>query len=1120
MTASRISVVLPVYNEADNIATCLRGLWNALENEEHEILVVYDFEEDTTLPAIEAMTDRPPSLRLVKNELGRGAANALRAGFAAATGDAVIVTMSDLSDPPELIPVMVERLREGADVVSGSRYMAGGSQTGGPLWKRCMAQTASLLMNGVAGLTTLDATSNFRGYSKRYLDEVEVESDLGFEIALELTVKAHLAGRTIAEVPSSWKDRSGGESQFRFWKWLPHYLRWFAHAMAAPAAAWILLLSLTLLGLARVATTEPAIAAAVALLFAAGGATVLVLARRLRGRTTWLDLLHPVIWFAPMLLGVAEGNVPFVLAGTASAALLAYGVGVGTLRQAARIGLARATDQRTLGVVAMGLLLWLSRIRWPKSTSGPALDASWEQAIGYALKNGFQWGADLVFTFGPLGYFNSGRYDPDLFFTKVLWWEIAFKGVLTVFLMLAVLRVRGPFVRTVAFLALLLPMHGHDAYMFLVIVAICAWLLERSDRSLVGTLPGLVPLSWIALIKFTPLVLAFASVGAIAVVYARRRSLPRGFGVVALFALSFCVSWMLLGQSLFNLPAYLSSSSVIAGAYSEAMAVFGPQSEVELAAGISCLVLIAALLATLERPRRIERVALAAIAVAGLYLAGKAGFVRHGNNAITFFTFAAVVPFMLPSARADASAALRVRLMTSIACALLGVAGYHMALEHGKHAPSRLFGDWSARIANNAGTLVDLEGERSKLDEVHERMKLVHGLPQIKQAVGDATVDLIHSRQGALFLNDLNWHPRPAFQGYFTYAPELLAANREFLESDDAPRFIVFHSKPIDLRVPNMDDHEAVLVMLRDYEPVLIENNYLLLERRQDAPRTSREIVIEERTLAFGEDYTLPPLEDAVHLLRVDVRSTSLGSVVTSLIKSPTVRMHVHRGRKESYRLIPDMARSGLILKPLPVRQAAWVNWFAGQREELPVERISITVGQSAENLFEPEVRVTLVRVEGIEQPSGDLRQPLDFSSFDPPPDEVSTPTSLRSRSAPGMDLVVVGAPSELRFDLHPGSYVLSGGFGLAPRSYRREPRTDGATFTACVVNGTGAETELWSHKLDPVSNKDDGELQSLELTFRADTASQLCLRTKPGPDGNDERDLAFWHQVSIVPAE
>ncbi len=222
-----LSVVVPVYNEGENIQVCLRRLWAALEPLPHEILVCYDFDADTTLAAIRTMPDAPPSLRLVKNDLGPGVAYALQAGFQAARGDVIVTTMADLSDPPEVIPAMVQKVRgEGADVVSGSRYMRGGSQTGGPLLKRTLSRLAGLGLYWLTGLGTHDPTTNFRAYSARLLRTVPVESRQGFEVALELTVKAHVLGYKVDEVPSSWQDRSAGRSRFRLWHWMPRYLRW------------------------------------------------------------------------------------------------------------------------------------------------------------------------------------------------------------------------------------------------------------------------------------------------------------------------------------------------------------------------------------------------------------------------------------------------------------------------------------------------------------------------------------------------------------------------------------------------------------------------------------------------------------------------------------------------------------------------------------------------------------------------------------------------------------------------------------------------------------------------------------------------------------------------------
>lgn len=226
--AGLISVVVPVYNEAATIAATLLGIAAALPDRAHEVLVCYDFDADTTLPAVAAMPDRPVNVRLVKNTLGRGAAFAIRSGIAAARGDVVVITMADLSDDPCVIPLMAEKVRAGAAVVAGSRYMPGGRQIGGPFLKRTLSRLAGLSLRMLTGVGTRDCTNTFRAYSPGYLERVTIESTQGFDISLELTVKAHLMGLEVDEVPSVWRDRTEGESRFRLWKWLPLYLKWYA----------------------------------------------------------------------------------------------------------------------------------------------------------------------------------------------------------------------------------------------------------------------------------------------------------------------------------------------------------------------------------------------------------------------------------------------------------------------------------------------------------------------------------------------------------------------------------------------------------------------------------------------------------------------------------------------------------------------------------------------------------------------------------------------------------------------------------------------------------------------------------------------------------------------------
>ena len=225
-------MVVPVYNEGENAVPTLRGLVEQTRTRPLEVLVVHDFDEDTTVPVVKRLQPELPELHLHRNDLGRGVLNALKSGLAAARAPYVLVTMGDGSDDPGDMDAMYALAEGGADVVAGSRYMKGGHQVGGPLLKRTMSRVAGLSLHWLGGLPIHDATSNYRLYSKRLLQKVTIESTGGFELGLELTVKAYVLGMRVAEVPTTWSDRTAGESRFRLWKWLPRYLHWYWRGMA------------------------------------------------------------------------------------------------------------------------------------------------------------------------------------------------------------------------------------------------------------------------------------------------------------------------------------------------------------------------------------------------------------------------------------------------------------------------------------------------------------------------------------------------------------------------------------------------------------------------------------------------------------------------------------------------------------------------------------------------------------------------------------------------------------------------------------------------------------------------------------------------------------------------
>lgn len=221
-----LNIVIPVFNEDENFPKTYRAIQEHVKVK-YRIVVVYDFDEDTTVPVVKKLAETDARLTLVKNTLGRGPANALRAGFNSVQSGPVLVVMADLSDDLRDVQKMMELYRKGFTVVCGSRYMRDGHQIGGPFVKRTLSRLAGLSLYYMRGIPTHDITNNFKLYDSRLLKEITIESEMGFAIAMEITVKAFLMNKNITEVPTTWKDRMEGEARFKLFKWLPQYLHWY-----------------------------------------------------------------------------------------------------------------------------------------------------------------------------------------------------------------------------------------------------------------------------------------------------------------------------------------------------------------------------------------------------------------------------------------------------------------------------------------------------------------------------------------------------------------------------------------------------------------------------------------------------------------------------------------------------------------------------------------------------------------------------------------------------------------------------------------------------------------------------------------------------------------------------
>jgi glycosyltransferase involved in cell wall biosynthesis len=223
-------VVIPVYNEPENLPLAITALAKHIPVP-YEILVVYDFDEDSTVPVARRLQRELPDLRLVKNNVARGPSGALRTGFAAAAGSLILVTMADLCDDTSQIPCLLDLARGGADIVAPSRYCPGGEQQLKESVKVRAPRTAGWLIHALAGLPTRDPTNSFKLYSAALLKNLRLRSTISFSVTLEIVAKAHCLGCRIAEIPTVWSDRQHGKTSFKLWRSLVAYTPWLCVAL-------------------------------------------------------------------------------------------------------------------------------------------------------------------------------------------------------------------------------------------------------------------------------------------------------------------------------------------------------------------------------------------------------------------------------------------------------------------------------------------------------------------------------------------------------------------------------------------------------------------------------------------------------------------------------------------------------------------------------------------------------------------------------------------------------------------------------------------------------------------------------------------------------------------------
>ncbi len=212
----RSVIVLPTYNEQDNIEVFLRSVRDV--DAPVDVLVVDDSSPDGTADAARAIAAELGGIQVLSRVEKDGLGSAYRAGFAQVLGedyDVIISMDADLSHDPAVIPTMLALIENGADAVIGSRYVRGGGTTDWPTHRRLLSKWGNTYTRSVLRLSANDCTSGYRAYTADALRTIEPTTTQaeGYAFLTELVRRLDRAGKTVEETPIIFRDRERGKSK-------------------------------------------------------------------------------------------------------------------------------------------------------------------------------------------------------------------------------------------------------------------------------------------------------------------------------------------------------------------------------------------------------------------------------------------------------------------------------------------------------------------------------------------------------------------------------------------------------------------------------------------------------------------------------------------------------------------------------------------------------------------------------------------------------------------------------------------------------------------------------------------------------------------------------------------
>ncbi len=744
------------------------------------------------------------------------------------------------------------------------------------------------------------------------------------------------------------------------------------------------------------------------------------------------------------------------------------------------------------------------------------LDASWRMVLGKFFVEGRQFGTDVVFTYGPLGFVMGKTYWGGQW-ASLIGWQVGQAVVFAAVVYGQGARLTG-YSRIFYFVFFFLFGLSYEDAMHQTIIALAGFeLIRRSNLpwrwSSVALLALLATLS---LVKFTNLLLGLFLVllaGGMEL-WLRRRFLA--LRVPALFLGFYLAGWMLCGQHLGNIPAYLHSSWEISQGYQDAMGSSCPPLQLYLGVTVLLLMVSYVLLNLVTHPDRFRGLALTLGAGAYLYLNWKHGFIRADGHQVGFYYAVLTVIVTSPLLLEDAPRFGLPKRLLLIVAALLSLLSLELVLPG---LVRGILGAAQHKVDMNVGFALGRDNTRGLYETKLQTEKDALDMIRTKAMVGRSTIDVLGFEQAVAVFNNFNYQPRPVFQGYSAYTPYLSRLNYDYYASDRAPEFVLFKLQTLDYRLSTMDDPHVLRLLVQRYTYLFTEQGFTLWKRK---PGPFDAAAFEPKPLRstpvrLGQKIDLADLADRNIWVEIDYRFSLLGKLRRFTFKPPVVNLRItdQKGYESVHRLPRSIGRAGFMLNPVIDDLLDFMRAAGGT----------------------PKRRAVAITIETSTQDQDCLQDDMQISYFSLPPSDaginffkeadhalfsmfIDAPISYYALNPPSEEtidkrrVIVMHAPSEMVFEVPSGAGELNGAFGFIPGAYTNGGRTNGAEFVI-YWSGGGEPVILLERFMDPLNRLNDRGLQKFNVKLPKSTG-RVFLKVNPGPYGQFAFDWTGWTGIEF----